>query len=60
MAANCMSCTSILDSLDGTAPHAAQRQSLVVVATSPIDSPTLSDEPDASRAPAPLSEMLAE
>jgi len=33
----CPSCTSILDSLDGTAPHAAQRINLVVVAKSPIE-----------------------
>ena len=32
----CPMCTSILDSLDGTAPHAAQRIDLVVVAGSPI------------------------
>jgi predicted dithiol-disulfide oxidoreductase (DUF899 family) len=37
MAAACTACTSILDSLDGTAPHAAQRLNLVVVAKSPID-----------------------
>ncbi len=32
----CASCTSILDGLNGTAPHAAQRVNLVVVAKSPI------------------------
>jgi predicted dithiol-disulfide oxidoreductase (DUF899 family) len=32
----CPSCTSILDSLDRTAPHASQRINLVVVAKSPI------------------------
>jgi len=32
----CPSCTSILDSLDRTAPHACQRINLVVVAKSPI------------------------
>ena len=32
----CPSCTSILDSLDRTAPHARQRINLVVVAKSPI------------------------
>lgn len=32
----CPSCTSILDSLDGAAPHVGQRVSLVVVAKSPI------------------------
>ena len=31
----CPSCTSIVDSLDGAAPHLAQRVSLVVVAKSP-------------------------
>ncbi len=36
MAAACPSCTSILDSLDGTAPHARQRMDLVVVAKSPL------------------------
>lgn len=36
MANACPSCTSILDSLDGTAPHATQRINLVVVAKSPI------------------------
>ena len=33
----CPACTSILDSLDGTAPHATQRINLVVVAKSPIE-----------------------
>jgi len=37
MAAPCPMCTSILDSVDGAAPHVAQRASLVVVAKSPID-----------------------
>ena len=32
----CPSCTSILDSMNGTAPHAAQRINFVVVAKSPI------------------------
>ncbi|HEX9310794.1 MAG TPA: DUF899 family protein, partial [Gemmatimonadaceae bacterium] len=32
----CPSCTSILDSLDGEAPHVVQRVSLAVVARSPI------------------------
>jgi predicted dithiol-disulfide oxidoreductase (DUF899 family) len=32
----CPSCTSILDSLDGAAPHLAQRVSLAVVAKSPL------------------------
>jgi predicted dithiol-disulfide oxidoreductase (DUF899 family) len=32
----CPSCTSILDALDGAAPHIAQRVSLVVIAKSPI------------------------
>lgn len=36
MAKACPSCTSILDSLDGTAPHATQRINLVVVAKSPL------------------------
>jgi predicted dithiol-disulfide oxidoreductase (DUF899 family) len=36
MARSCPSCTSILDSLDGAVPHAAQRINLVVVAKSPI------------------------
>jgi predicted dithiol-disulfide oxidoreductase (DUF899 family) len=37
MAAPCVSCTSILDSLDGEAPHVVQRVNLAVVARSPID-----------------------
>jgi len=37
MAAPCPSCTSILDSLDGAAPHTMQRVNLVVIAKSPID-----------------------
>jgi predicted dithiol-disulfide oxidoreductase (DUF899 family) len=37
MAAPCPMCTSILDSLDGAAPHIAQRANLVVVAKSPIE-----------------------
>jgi predicted dithiol-disulfide oxidoreductase (DUF899 family) len=37
MAAPCVSCTSILDSLDGEAPHVVQRVNLAVVATSPIE-----------------------
>ena len=36
MKAPCPSCTSILDSLDGTAPHVMQRAALAVVAKSPI------------------------
>ena len=36
MKAACPMCTSFLDSLDGTAPHARQRTNLVVVAKSPI------------------------
>jgi predicted dithiol-disulfide oxidoreductase (DUF899 family) len=36
MAKACPMCTCMLDSLDGTAPHAAQRINLVVVAKSPI------------------------
>lgn len=32
----CPSCTSILDSLDGAAPHLEQRVSLAVVARSPL------------------------
>jgi predicted dithiol-disulfide oxidoreductase (DUF899 family) len=36
MKAACPSCTSILDSLDGAAPHVTQRVSLAVVAKSPI------------------------
>jgi predicted dithiol-disulfide oxidoreductase (DUF899 family) len=37
MAAPCPMCTSMLDSLDGSAPHVAQRANLVVVARSPVD-----------------------
>jgi predicted dithiol-disulfide oxidoreductase (DUF899 family) len=33
----CPSCTSILDAMDGTAPHVTQRINLVVVAKSPIE-----------------------
>jgi predicted dithiol-disulfide oxidoreductase (DUF899 family) len=33
----CPSCSSILDSMDGAAPHVAQRVNLAVVARSPID-----------------------
>src|SRR5471032_3197835 len=36
MKAACPSCTSILDSLDGAAPHITQRVALAVVAKSPI------------------------
>ena len=36
MAKACPMCTGILDSLDGAAPHVAQRVNLVVVAKSPI------------------------
>ena len=36
MAKACPSCTSILDSLDRTAPHARERVNLVVVAKSPL------------------------
>jgi predicted dithiol-disulfide oxidoreductase (DUF899 family) len=36
MAKACPACTSILDSLDGSAPHITQRINLVVVAKSPI------------------------
>jgi predicted dithiol-disulfide oxidoreductase (DUF899 family) len=36
MAAPCPSCTSILDALDGEAPHIAQRINFAVVAKSPI------------------------
>src|SRR5450759_4762005 len=36
MAKACPMCTCMLDSLDGAAPHAAQRINLVVVAKSPI------------------------
>jgi predicted dithiol-disulfide oxidoreductase (DUF899 family) len=37
MKAACPSCTSILDSLDGAAPHITQRVALAVVAKSPIE-----------------------
>ena len=37
MAAPCPMCTSMLDSLDGSAPHVARRVNLVVVAKSPVD-----------------------
>jgi predicted dithiol-disulfide oxidoreductase (DUF899 family) len=37
MKAACPACTSILDSLDGTAPHAMQRINLAVVAKNPIE-----------------------
>jgi predicted dithiol-disulfide oxidoreductase (DUF899 family) len=37
MKAPCVSCTSILDALDGEAPHVVQRVNLAVVAKSPID-----------------------
>jgi predicted dithiol-disulfide oxidoreductase (DUF899 family) len=33
----CASCTSILDGLDGSAPHVRQRTNLAVVAKSPLD-----------------------
>src|SRR5947207_3541400 len=36
MAKPCTSCTSILDGLDGTAPHVRDRVNFVVVAKSPI------------------------
>lgn len=36
MAKACPMCTSMLDGLDGNAPHIAQRASLVVIAKSPI------------------------
>jgi predicted dithiol-disulfide oxidoreductase (DUF899 family) len=36
MAQPCVSCTSILDALDGEAPHVTERASLAVVAKSPI------------------------
>lgn len=32
----CPSCTSIVDALDGTAPHVVQRANLVVIARSPL------------------------
>jgi predicted dithiol-disulfide oxidoreductase (DUF899 family) len=37
MAAPCVSCTSILDGLDGESAHVTQRVNFVVVAKSPID-----------------------
>jgi predicted dithiol-disulfide oxidoreductase (DUF899 family) len=37
MKAACPSCTSILDSLDGTVPHATQRINLAVVARNPLE-----------------------
>ena len=37
MASPCVSCTSILDAIDGEAPHVVQRVNLAVVARSPID-----------------------
>jgi predicted dithiol-disulfide oxidoreductase (DUF899 family) len=37
MAAPCPMCTSMLDSLDGSAPHIAERVNLAVVAKSPIN-----------------------
>jgi predicted dithiol-disulfide oxidoreductase (DUF899 family) len=37
MAEPCPYCTSILDSVDGAAPHVAQRVNLAIVARSPID-----------------------
>src|SRR5438552_6728156 len=37
MATPCTSCTSILDGLDGTAPHVRDRVNFVVVAKSPIE-----------------------
>ncbi len=37
MKAACPSCTSILDGLDGQAPHIGQRVNLAVIAKSPID-----------------------
>ena len=37
MKSACPSCTSILDSLDGTAPHATQRINLAVVAKNPLE-----------------------
>jgi len=36
MAEACPMCTAMLDSLDGSAPHIAQRTNLVVIAKSPI------------------------
>jgi predicted dithiol-disulfide oxidoreductase (DUF899 family) len=37
MARPCPSCTSIIDGLDGEAPHVTQRASLAIVAKSPIE-----------------------
>ncbi|HEV2720093.1 MAG TPA: DUF899 family protein, partial [Thermoanaerobaculia bacterium] len=37
MAKPCVMCTSILDALDGEAPHVVQRANLFVVAKSPIE-----------------------
>jgi len=37
MKAACPSCTSIVDSLDGTTPHATQRINLAVVARNPLE-----------------------
>jgi predicted dithiol-disulfide oxidoreductase (DUF899 family) len=37
MKSPCTSCTSILDGLDGQAPHVSQRVNMVVVAKSPIE-----------------------
>lgn len=37
MAAPCVSCTSILDGLNGTAPHVSQRINFAVAAKSPIE-----------------------
>jgi len=37
MAAPCVSCTSILDGLNGTAPHVSQRINFAVVAKSPLE-----------------------
>lgn len=37
MATPCVSCTSILDGLDGTAPHVSQRINFAVAAKSPIE-----------------------
>lgn len=37
MAAPCVSCTSILDGLNGTAPHVMQRINFAVVAKSPLE-----------------------
>ncbi|HEY6140493.1 MAG TPA: DUF899 family protein [Thermoanaerobaculia bacterium] len=37
MAQPCVSCTSILDALDGEAPHVVQRVNFAVVAKSPIE-----------------------